>query len=363
MNKDVVNDKYGRLYELPCKLSAIGLDLQVFCLNYCWGSADLEEGEDEISGVEWNFKNFHISISGFFECEREMLRKILAFGPDLIIGSSDCFNVVLACRLAKKLNIPFVSDLYDNYESFGMARIPFVRFLYKRALKSASAIICVSEPLGEYVREQLGEGVKTLVPIIESTIIEGAFAPRDAQTRRAKLSLPADKPLVGYAGALDSSRDIEVLYLAFERLKHSSPEAELVLAGVSNGSTPVPQGPDIHYFGALSHEDVADLYSALNVGVICLKDSDFGRYAFPQKAYEMISVRIPLAVTNVGAMGKLLDSYPSVLYEAGDAEDLTRVLQSQLEKPVIVDMDIPTWEDQAKKMKAVLEDVVARGRL
>jgi hypothetical protein len=26
--------------------------------------------------------------------------------------------------LARRLNVPFVADLYDNFESFGLARIP-----------------------------------------------------------------------------------------------------------------------------------------------------------------------------------------------------------------------------------------------
>jgi glycosyltransferase involved in cell wall biosynthesis len=353
MSKDVLSDRYGRLFEMPTYLAKLGWEVNVNSTIY--SRPFVGKSRSVVGGVTWETR-------GVLRLFLYVLKPAREYGG-AVVASSDCFNVILGCWLAKRQNVDFVADLYDNYESFGMAKIPFVLRLYRRALKQASAITCVSEPLAEYVRDQIGcgRGCNTPVVVIESTISAGAFSPRDKHASRAKLSLPPQKRLIGYAGALDASRDINVVYEAFARIETIEPDTVLVLAGAVDGSCPVPMGPNVIYLGALAHEDVADFYGALDVGVICLKDSEFGRYAFPQKAFEMISMRIPLAVTNVGAMGRLFDGFPALLYSPGDADDLTRVLLRQLASPVLVDMPIPTWEDQAKKMKSVLEGVMSKG--
>jgi glycosyltransferase involved in cell wall biosynthesis len=362
MGKDVLSDKYGRLYFIPSELASDDVDVFVLCHEYGFHVVD-----NKLRRFEGN------SVSWYASATRDWLLRALFtrvnFGalieaaPDVIVGSSDCFQIIIAARMARLFRVPFVADLYDNYESFGMARFPFVKYFFRRALRQASAITCVSAPLAELVRTQLANrgSRSTRIEVLESTINPEMFVRRGVLESREKFGFLSEEILIGYAGALDSNRDIDVLYKAFSLLKKRCANVRLVLAGLSDGSCPIPIDSRVTYVGQISHDDVVSFYSSLNVGVICLKDSEFGRYSFPQKAYEMIAIGIPLAVTAVGAMKSLFSNHPEVLYEPGDVGGLLGVLMSQVESPVITDISIPSWRGQALKLKDILSGVLSVG--
>lgn len=108
------------------------------------------------------------------------------------------------------------------------------------------------------------------------------------------------------------------------------------------------------YLGQINHEQVADFYAALDVGVICVRETPFGRYSFPQKAYEMAAMKIPLVVAAVGAMAQLFSSYPESLYQPDEVSDLAQKLEVQLLNPTVPHVPIPTWAEQAAKVERVL---------
>ena len=358
MGKDVLLDRYGRLYCLPAALAERELDVIAICQEYGFHTIKSKLFMNDASGVRWYANTTRDWLLRSLLCNGRSKMHMDAV-PDVVVGSSDCFQVIIAARVAKLYRVPFVADLYDNYESFGMARIPFMKFFFRRALCQASAITCVSAPLAKLIRAQLAERDirSTRIEVLESTINPSMFVHRGKAESRTKFGFLQDEVLIGYAGALDSSRDIEVLYEAFYRLTKRRANVRLVLAGLSDGSCAIPVDPNITYIGQISHDDVVSFYSCLDVGVICLKDSEFGRYSFPQKAYEMIAIGIPLAVTAVGAMKSLFSSHPEVLYESGDVGSLLNALMSQIDSPKMIDIPIPSWNDQAKILKNLLLEV------
>jgi glycosyltransferase involved in cell wall biosynthesis len=117
-----------------------------------------------------------------------------------------------------------------------------------------------------------------------------------------------------------------------------------VLAGPVDSHLLPPTDDRVHYLGSLPHARTAELFNALNVGAICIRDTPFGRYCFPQKAYEMFACGLPVAAARVGAMPSLLAETPSCLYQADDAESLAGVLLSQLENPITSTAVIDDWE-------------------
>ncbi|HEV2333469.1 MAG TPA: glycosyltransferase, partial [Gammaproteobacteria bacterium] len=130
---------------------------------------------------------------------------------------------------------------------------------------------------------------------------------------------------------------------AWPRIAAEHPDAELVLAGPIDKAFPPPSGPRVHYLGMLPHARTAELFSALDVGVIYLRDTAFGRYCFPQKAYEMLACELPIAAAGVGVMTHLLESVPDALYRADDAADLARAVSAQIERPLRPAIPIDDW--------------------
>ena len=280
--------------------------------------------------------------AGVLAYPHRLLKKLRDFAPDILIAASDIPHVVLGGWLSRKLGVPFVADLYDNFEGFGQARIPGMVTALRRAVRDADLVLTTSEPLRELIMK--GYRARGEVIAMPSTVDKRVFHPRDRIACRKALGLPADALLVGTAGGLYRDKGIEVLCDAWTLLAAAVPEAHLVLAGPYEAGLELPSGPRVHLLGPLPHDRVADVFSALDVGAICIMDTPFGRYCFPQKAYEMLACALPVVAADIGAMGPLFADAPQCLYRAGCAQDLAEKLGRQLAHPAMPRVDIDDWQ-------------------
>ena len=364
MRKDVIDDQYGRLFELPYKLAQRKHQLLVHCLSYQKRDQGLvkthhRDGQQDGIVLDWYSINLGRTIlPGFVRYLRSLRTQVDQFQPDILLGCSDCLNIIITGWLAKQLGIPYAIDLYDNFESFGMTRIPGMLSLYQRALRGAGAVSCVSQPLADYVTDNYRQNASPAIAI-ESTINHQLFHPRDREQCRQKLGLPINGQLVGTAGALDKMRGIETLFRSFERLSSENSRLHLVLAGAVDKNTPPPSGANVHTLGLITHQQVAELFCALDVAVITMPDNNFGRFAFPQKAYEIIASQTALVATEVGPLAMLLADWPHSLYRVDDVDNLEQQLRAQLQKPVLPLIDVPSWADQAETLEKMLLEVLS----
>lgn len=349
MSKDVIVDRYARLYEIPHQLARLGHDVQAFCLAYhgeengCW------EHEARPGRLRWQSQNLgHNRTAGILTYPHALLGKLREFNPDVLISASDIPHITLGAWLADKLGVPYVADLYDNFETFRQARIPgFVKAL-RWGIRQADLVTTTSEPLREFVIGTCkAHGTVVAMP---SAVDLAVFHPRDKQTCRKNLKLPANAQLIGTAGGLTREKGIHTLFSAWGELVRTNPDVHLVLAGPIEAETPLPTGERVHYLGMLSHEQVAELFSALDVGVMCIPDTPFGRFCFPQKAYEMLASQLPIVAANIGAMTTLFSESPQTLYRAEDATDLKKIIEGQLKARHIPSITIEDWKALVSKI-------------
>lgn len=357
MHHDVIDDRYARLYELPAELARRGHHVLALCLDY-HGHHDTPESAHEAAPGTLTWQAWSLGRSvlpGLARYLRGADAALAAFAPDIVLGSSDCPHAVLARRAAARRGCLYGIDLYDNYASFGLARLPGLARAYHRALHSAALVTCVSTTLAAHIAARHAPRGQVLV--LESTIGADLFKVRDRAACRAALGLPTALRLVGTAGALDRDRDVGTLFEAYARLRRDRDDVALVLAG--HGDLAPPDLPGVIHLGQLPHARVAELFAALDVAVICLADSDFGRYAFPQKAYEIIACRTPVIGARVGALAVLLEPWPLSLYRPGDGPGLAAQIAAQLEAPVPVPLAPPTWREQAARLEQALFEALA----
>lgn len=352
MNHDVIVDRYARLYEQPYQLARLGHDVLGVSLSYRPCEAKRETHDAAPGRLRWlglsPGNSVAVGFAGLLRYPAQALEALREFNPDILVAASDCPHIILGAWLAKRLGICFAADLYDHFESFGLSRIPGIVPLYRRALREADAVTCVSEPLASLVRDGYGASGKVIA--LPSTINQGLFFARDKEECRLALGLPLDAKLIGTAGGLSSEKGIEPLFRAFEKLADQDSSVHLVLAGKTDPDCPLPENSRVHFLGQLSHADTAILFNALDVGVVYLRDTPYGRYSFPQKAYEMAACRIPIVAAHVGAMATLFSHIEDALYEPDNAASLSGSLTAQLTQGRKADLRIPTWEDQAKEM-------------
>jgi len=348
MGHDVIVDKYARLYEQPYQLAQLGNDVLGVCLSYRNCSIKDETHATEKGSLRWiglSAGTYRLSILSHAV---NLLKIAREFKPDIIVGISDCLHVILGQWIAQKINCIYAADLYDDYETFGLAKIPFVKTLYRRALSKAKVISCVSQPLSIYIKNNFAKNA--LVLALPSTINQSIFYPRNKNDMRADFNLPLNVPIIGTAGGLSKEKGIDTVYKAFTEIITQMPNAICVFAGPLDAKCLPPKHERIMYLGKLTHERVADFFCSLDVGIVYLKDTKYGQRSFPQKAYEMAACKIPVVAAGVGDVTEIFSDAYNELYIADNADSLTRVIFKQLESPHTPNVTIENWSDLAKKM-------------
>src|SRR5690606_31590830 len=106
--------------------------------------------------------------------------------------------------------VAYAVDLYDNYESFGQARIPGFRRMLVNSVRSADAVIAVSSVLKVKVIEDYAP--RCSVVVMNNGILRSSFSPGDRVAARVALGLPLNAKLVGTAGNLSRMKGVDTLY-------------------------------------------------------------------------------------------------------------------------------------------------------
>src|SRR5258706_2149778 len=163
---------------------------------------------------------------------------------------------------------------------------------------------------------------------------------------------------IGTAGALTRGRGMETLYQAHARLTEIQPDMSLVLAGPSNRRLKYLGRDKIIYVGRFSHERVGDLFRALDVGVVCNRDDEFGHYCFAQKFFEMLACRLPVVAANVGAMRGLVPGSERHLFDPTSVTSLVNAIVAQLGNSQFPAISVPSWQDCGSRFGDLVEAAV-----
>lgn len=352
--KDVILDRFGRLYEVPHQLARLKHEVKAWCLDYHGDKDERSQHNVEFGTLTWS--SFSVKATRLLRLPAYFLtlkRELELFKPDIIIGASDIPHVWLAAYLAKKLSISCVIDLYDNFESFGQARIPGFKALLKYAIRHAHLVITVSQPLKEKIQQDYRPA--SSIHVMTNGINKNLFTKGDKCHARHTLNLPLEAKLIGTAGGLSRMKGVDTIYVAWPLLEQKYPNLHLVLAGPTEASLPIPYSDRIHYLGMLSEQDVTKFFQALDVGIISLQDSDFGRYCFPQKAYEMSACGLPVIAANVGVMSSLLNQYSQLLYNTNNQAQFLAAIECQLQHSIVPNMPVLSWQELVSKIEPLLK--------
>ncbi|MES9899028.1 MAG: glycosyltransferase family 4 protein [Sedimenticola sp.] len=356
--RDLLSDRYGRMWELPYFLAESGHEVRGFALSY---RATEEMHLEREGGMNLGWQSMSIGLLpgiGLFRYWQEVKSCISDFKPDLIWAGSDVFHVIMGARLGSIFGVQVVADLYDNYESFSATRLlPGAGWLFRRSLVSVTGISCVSGILARKIANQLPTEPK--ITVVENGVDPESFRPMSKATCRHRLGLPKEGWLVGVAGALSASRGIAVLGDACLLLQQEGVPVHLVVAGPRDRNFHPPMSGEGFDLGILAHKDVPLFINALDVVVIANIDSEFGRYCFPVKLYETMACGVPLVAASVGAVAELFSDEQYCLFQPGDIDGLARVIKAQLYGPARPNLPVSSWREMAHKLEAFLEDVVA----
>lgn len=152
---------------------------------------------------------------------------------------------------------------------------------------------------------------------------------------RKKMGIPAEAPVIGFAGRLTRDKGINELYHAFARIKELFPELRLLLLGDFESGDPVDAAVheglegDSRVVLAGTVVDVAPYYAVMDI--LALPSH---REGLPTVSLEAQAASVPVVTTRVtGAAESVLDRVTGILVPAGDAEALASALRELLEHP------------------------------
>ena len=344
MNKDLIDDRYGRFREIPLALARMDHQVTGLCLSY----RSKNEGKINDGPVLWESINLGpTKILGLLRFLKAAMHS--AQCADVIWACSDSIYGIFGHMLSTIYSKPLVFDLYDNFEYYLAAKLPIIKQLYHYTLNNCSAVTCVSQPLAELVKSY---GKKENVVVLENAVRDDLFFPMDKKSCRADLKLPPNGQLVGTAGALEDSRGIHSLFEAFDLLKDRHPDLHLVLAGPRKAD--LPRGDRIHDLGVLPLQKVPLVLNALDVAVICNRNSEFGKYCFPQKAAEIMACNVPLIAARVGSLAGLLKNHPEWLFTPESKMDLAKALEYRLLHRNTKYTHVSSWQKAAELLEKIM---------
>ncbi|MHC4224793.1 MAG: glycosyltransferase, partial [Planctomycetota bacterium] len=235
-------------------------------------------------------------------------------------------EAVFFCLLFKpffrfKLVYDMHSRLPEQLDNFAFTSSQLVRrvfqWLESRALRSAEAVITICPELAAYATSQGVEGDRHF--LIENSIFEpvrlrGAPSGADARVRAVQEhldSLPADAPLVVYAGTLECYQGIDLLLAAFERLHARVPGAQLLVLGGDSDQrrryedAAKSLGVQSHsLFAGRVPQDAAKRFCLRATVQVSPRSSGTNT---PLKLYQQLASGIPIVATRVPSHTQVLD--------------------------------------------------------
>ncbi|MGB5166051.1 MAG: glycosyltransferase, partial [Woeseiaceae bacterium] len=283
---DLLEDRFGRLYHFPARWADRGHQVKVVVADYKGAKpAQVSVGKlDMHSYPLFRFRN------GF---TRQLSRIADELNPDIIVASCDSHFGYIGARMARRRKLPFVFDLYHNYEDFGSNRIPGMKRLYDAALRSANLVVCDSEPLSAMVEPR---SRRTYVAP-QGTDPEH-FYPADRQECRQKLGIDQEKSVLVYVGSIDSRFDIDCVFAALGRLESDGIDAQLLIAGTGKDN-PKLQHPRLTHLGMLEQAQVPIVIGAADVCLIPYRSTPLSETCNPCKLSEYIACQRPIVSSRV----------------------------------------------------------------
>lgn len=213
----------------------------------------------------------------------------------------------------------------------------------------------ITEGLRRWYETRVGFPHREVI-VSPSGVNLAAFAGAKGNDLRAKYSLPEGSTLVGYVGAVSSSRHLETLIGAMNLLGDETRETCLLIVG---------DGDDLHrlqalvtreglsrrvkFAGRVAPNEVPNHIAGIDVGISHLPDRFIFRVSFPLKILEYRAANKPVIASDINCHNRLAENLNLLLYKWNSPEDLARAIKAASRSTVAAsDLSWFSWASIAK---------------
>jgi len=348
-NKDIILDRFGRLFHLPMQLVQNGYTFMVIAGNYQSNKVETYD----ISGLQ--FLSLPFTIRKFVFLFYRFWQSIKQFKPDIIIASGDIHFGVFGLFYAKLAGVPFVFDVYDDYTKFVSNRLPVMKLLFWKVVKISDAVTCSSKPLMDKLYQK-----NRSITVIQNGVDTNLFKPISRRIARNAIGIDQADTVIGYFGYIGPNYGIEILIGAIKEIKNIYPRVRLLLAGKKDNDIDLSK-PYIDYRGVVHQKEIPLFINSADVVVIPYLAHGQITVSNPCKLSEYLACGVPIVATRVSDIAQTLSDIPEALCNPGDIDEMERALKFQLETPTVAKLpDSLKWESLGNKFRNVLERLSAQ---
>lgn len=343
-NKDLIKDRFGRLYHLPKQWVANGVEVWVNAIDYRNSSCD----ELIMEGI--HFQTTPATLASILTLPYSLYRHCRRVKPDIILASGDSHIGFMALLIAKKLNVPFVFDVYDYYPVFKGNRIPGMKIMFRYAVQKADLVLCASEPLLNRLANLNDNRL-----LVENGVDTSLFVPKEMSQARKALRLDQESIFIGYFGSINVARG-PLLIEACRMLRTNFSTLHLLLAGKVDGIN--VNEPWMRYMGEVSQGDIPTLINACNVVTIPYADTPFNRMCGACKIGEYLACGKPVVATRVSGH-ELIFKGVAVSVCDPTPERVADAVKKQLMAPELMDFPLHlSWENISETVLQSLYGII-----
>ncbi len=307
--------------------------------------------------------------------EREARRPLERFAPDVVYERLSLFGTA-GRRLAAGTGAGHVVEVNallaeEEIRWRGLHLAGLARRRERSVLLGANLRVTVSEELARTLAEEAPGRPTEVVPNgVEGELF--ARLPRRDEARRF-LRLPAERPLVGFAGSLRPWHGLEAAIQALAEL----PGVALAIAGDGEVRARLERqartaGVDdrVLWVGQLPHRVIPGFLAALDVAL--LPYPSLPGFAFsPLKLYEYMAAGVPVVASDIGQIRTVLEGGRlGTLVRPGDPSALAAGIRDVLADPAAsaavasetrrLALREHTWDQRARSLTRFLEGASAR---
>lgn len=230
------------------------------------------------------------------------------------------------CMLVRKIlgrrNLPVLctshgSDLYS-------LDTPVFRGLKKWTIKNSSCLSVVSQAMKK-VAQELCDDKHDIRVIPMGVDLKNTFVPVPGITRN-------DRRLI-FVGRLVEKKGIQILIEAMDKIRQNIPDIELLVIGdgplrasLEYESHRLELEQHIHFSGAVTHEQLPELYSSAAVAVIPSVDQE----GLGLVVVEALGCGCAVVASDLDAIREIVDAETGLLAKPADSQDLAEKIQTIL---------------------------------
>lgn len=299
-----------------------------------------------------------LDYPAYVEAATEVLiSKFTALRPALVMAASNHTCALPALRAARALGLPFVYEMRGMWELSRAAREPAffnsAQFHYERNLETfvaqqADHVFVLSPNMRKAMidRDVTPERITFLPNGCDPTRFGPAGRSADL---RARLQIPLDMPIIGYAGSFPDYEGLEDLVSAVAALKTQGKRFRLILVGDENGTGAsgissvqalMQHAQTLNVLdhvlltGRIDAGEVVDFLDLFDIVTVPRRSLPVTEMVAPLKPIEAMAAGKALLVSSVGGMdGMICNGKTGLSFVAGDISDLTDKLSVLLERP------------------------------